>query len=106
MIFHNSVCSIDPSQRPAPFVTVATVCPTCHGAHKLHNMFSRSKNTSRSKEERQERAGYFWYETKSQLSNFVVFLTINTVLSFNVPLQIVVAPQFKRHMNRSSLPPY
>ncbi len=24
--------------------------------------------------ERQDRAGYFWYETKSQLSNFVIFL--------------------------------
>ncbi len=77
-------------------------------------MFSRSEKYNAEQREnwqhtdREDRAGYFWYETKSQdpqLLNWVIFKeiqTINTVLwLFNVLWQITVLPQFK-HVNRSS----
>ncbi len=58
--------------------------------------------------DREDRAGYFWYETRSQdpqLLNCVIFKeiqTINTILwLFNVSWLITVLPQFK-HVNRSS----
>ncbi len=79
------------------------------------NMFSRSKQYITEQRgnwqhtDRRDRAGYFWYETRSQdpqLLNWVIFKeiqTINTVLwLFNVSWQITVLPQYK-HVNRSSL---
>ncbi len=58
--------------------------------------------------DREDRAGYCWYETRSQdpqLLNCVIFKeiqTINTALwLLNVSWQITVLPQFK-HVNRSS----
>ncbi len=79
--------------RP-PLVTVAMPDIQC----RSHTTRSHAvKNTSQSKEETdstltEDRAGYFWYETRSQdpqLLNCVIFKeikTINTVLwLFNVP---------------------
>ncbi len=96
--------------RP-PLVTVAM--PDIQCALTLH-MFSRSEKYIAEQRgnwqntDREDRAGYFWYETRSQdpqLLNCVIFKeiqTINTVLwLFNVSWQITVLPQFK-HVNRSS----
>ncbi len=74
-------------------------------------MFSRSEKyiaEQRGNWQHTDRAGYFWYETRSQdpqLLNCVIFKEIqiiNTILwLFNVSWQITVLPQFK-HVNRSS----
>ncbi len=82
-------------------------------SHTTH-MFSRSEKYIAEQRgnwqhtDREDRAGYFWYETRSQdpqLLNRVILKkikTINTVLwLFNVSWQITVLPQFK-HVNRSS----
>ncbi len=81
-------------------------------SHTTH-MFSRSEKYIAEQRgnwqntDREDRAGYFWYETRSQdpqLLNCVIFKEIktNTVLwLFNVSWQITVLPQFK-HVIRSS----
>ncbi len=68
--------SIDPTQKPA----IIIYC--CYVRQAMpHIMFSRGeKYTTEQKrkltmfrQDRQDRAGYFWYETRSQLSNVVSF---------------------------------
>ncbi len=104
--------AIDRSQNPP------TLSYCCHDdkqcrSHTTH-MFSRSEKYIAEQRgnwqhtDREDRAGYFWYETRSQdpqLLNGVIFKeikTINTVLwLFNVSRQIAVLPRFK-HVNRSS----
>ncbi len=93
------------------------LCPTYNATLTLH-MFSRSEKYIAEQRgnwqhtDREDKAGFFWYETRSQdpqLLNCVIFKeikTINTVLClFNVSWQITVLPQFK-HVNRSSFHVY
>ncbi len=84
--------------------------PLSHYTHVLTQwkIHRRAKRENWQNTDREDRAGYFWYETRSQdpqLLNCVIFKeiqTINTVLClFNVSWQITVLPQFK-HVNRSS----
>ncbi len=83
--------TIDSSQNPPPLVTVATSDkPWCSDAtHHVLTQFSRSEKYIVEQRgnwqhtDREDRAGYFRYETKSQLLNFVTFKhiqTINTIL--------------------------
>ncbi len=98
--------------RP-PLVTVAMPDIQCRSHTNVHT-FSRSEKYIAEQRgnwqhtDWEDRAGYFWYETRSQdphLLNRVIFKeikTINTVLwLFNVSWQIIVLPQFK-HVNRTS----
>ncbi len=96
--------------RP-PLVTVAMPDIQCrsHTTHVLTQWkYIAEQRGNWQHTDREDRAGYFWYETRSQdpqLLNCVIFKeikTINTVLwLFNVSWQITVLPQFK-HVNRSS----
>ncbi len=79
-------------------------CYVRHAALTPHIMFSRSGKQFAEQRgnwqhaNRQDRAGYFWYETKSQLSNFKI-QTLNIVSwLFNVSWEISVVPQFKWHI--------
>ncbi len=96
-----------------PLVTVAMMTDKQCCSHTTH-VFSRSEKYIAEQRgnwqntDREDRAGYFWYERRSQdpqLLNWVKFKeiqTINTVLwLFNVLWQITVLPQFK-HVNLSS----
>ncbi len=90
-------------------VTVAMSDKPCR-SHTTHHVLTQRKYITEQRgtwkhANRQDRAGYFWYETMSQLSNVAIFFkeiqTINTVLwLFNMSWQIEA--QFKRHVNRSS----
>ncbi len=104
------------SQNPP---TLSYCCYARHTMPLSHlHMFSRSEKYIAEQRgnwqntDREDRAGYFWYETRSQdpqLLNGVIFKeiqTINTVLwLFNVSWQITVLPQFK-HVIRSSFHNY
>ncbi len=98
--------SIELSQRPAHLVTVAMSDKPCH-SHATYHVLTQWKILCEQRgnwqhANRQDRAGYFWYETKSQLSNFKI-QTLNIVSwLFNASWEITVVPQFKWHMIRSS----
>ncbi len=66
------VVAIDPSQKPvSPFVTVFYVWQAM--ALSLSHIEKYIAEKRGQCADRQDRAGYFWYEIKFQVSNFVIF---------------------------------
>ncbi len=101
-------CQLTGRKTCPPLVTVAMTDKQCC-SHTTH-VLTQWKIQSQIKEEtdREDRAGYFWYETRSQdtqLLNCAIFKEIQTIKPvlwlFNVLWQITVLPHFK-HVNQSS----
>ncbi len=59
----NKTSPTDPSQRHA--------LRYCCYVQQDH-VFTQNKENTDNAQDRQEKASYFWYDTKSQLSNFVI----------------------------------